>query len=67
MLARMNAPEQPRQRYAFPALSLTLLLILAALVCFGLSEFVLQGWMTKGTAAEWFVGGFIFSTLAKIF
>lgn len=55
---------EPRHfTYSF---SLSLLCILIALACFVASECVLQGWLTLGTAAQWFVGGFIASTLAKI-
>lgn len=46
--------------------SFSLLFLLLALACFVAAECVLQGWLTLGTGAQWFVGGFICSTLAKI-
>lgn len=49
-----------------PAISLNLILVLIALVLFILAECAAQSWLTKGTPAEWFIGGFIAATAAKL-
>lgn len=49
-----------------PVLSLGLIFLLVALVCFIFGFCVAEGWFTKGTIWEWAFAGFIASTLAKI-
>lgn len=47
-------------------LTLSFLALLIALVLFILAECAAQGWLTKGSPAEWFIGGFIAATVAKL-
>jgi hypothetical protein len=51
---------------ARPALSLSLLFLVAALICFVIGLIVVHSGADFGKPLEWLFGGLIFSTLAKI-
>jgi hypothetical protein len=59
----MPTIERPAFTFSF-----TLLLLLAALACFGFALLVVEGVVNDfGVWQEWIAGGLIFSTLARIF
>jgi hypothetical protein len=62
----MATEERPARTWNTGSLSLALVFLLIALLCFVAGFCLAEGWLTKGTIWEWAFAGFTASTLAKI-